>query len=77
MPASKQTVEYTKRWIRKPCAKACAFFNVCQQCAMYCKSDACEKVTEKAKKKKKKVIAVLKKQLPLQCFNKQMIVLQI
>ena len=29
MPTSKQTVEYTKRWIQKPCAKACAFFNVC------------------------------------------------
>ena len=37
----------------------------------------CKKVTKLMKKKSKKVIAVLKKRLPLQCFNKQMIVLQI
>lgn len=34
-------------------------------------------VTKKSKKKPKKLYVVLKKYIPLQCFNKQMIVLQI
>ncbi len=34
-------------------------------------------VTNRAKKNREKVINVSKKDLPLQCFNKQMIVLQI
>ena len=34
-------------------------------------------VTKKSKKKPKKLYVVLKKCIPLQCFNKQMIVLQI
>jgi hypothetical protein len=36
-----------------------------------------KKLQDKAKKKYKKQFVVLEKCLPLQCFNKQMIVLQI
>lgn len=36
-----------------------------------------EKVTERGQKNRENIVVVLKKWLPLQCFNKQMIVLQI
>ena len=36
-----------------------------------------EKVTAKGEKNQKNIVVILKKWLPLQCFNKQMIVLQI
>lgn len=51
--------------------------NLISQFVINCISTVFKKVTINTKKKLKKMNNLLKKYVPLQCFNKQMIVLQI